>query len=120
MSNEELIKYLPALGDRLAVKSLCGDGSCKKKHTLFEKLKERMKIGNPKTSDEIDHPVARKEKKMIGNTRAAKPNRKIELGWIHHGKQVRQKSGGGTRKLTVPKETTKDDLLSMAKDLFFS
>ena len=40
MSNEELIKYLPALGDRLAVKSLYGNESCKKKHTLFEKLKE--------------------------------------------------------------------------------
>ena len=61
-----------------------------------------MKIVNPKTSDEIDHTVARKEK-IIGNTRAAKPNRKIELGWIHHGKQVRQKSGGGTQTLTVPK-----------------
>lgn len=50
---------------------------------------------------------------------AVKTTRKIELGWIHEGKQVRKRCGGGTRVLDVNKNATKKDLLSHAKELFF-
>ena len=48
-----------------------------------------------------------------------KSSRKIELGWIHEGKQMRKRSGGGTRVLEVSKNTTKTDILSHAKEQFF-
>lgn len=50
---------------------------------------------------------------------AIKAERKIELGWIHKGKQVRKRSGGGTRVLNVSKSSTKKDPMSHAKELFF-
>ena len=53
------------------------------------------------------------------NRWAEKKTRKVELGWIHEGKQVRRRRGGGTRSLNVPKESKKDDILQYAKDLFF-
>lgn len=41
--------------------------------------------------------------------------RKVELGWIHKGKQVRKRKVGGTRTLDVPKESKKADILQYAK-----
>ncbi len=35
---------------------------------------------------------------------AEKKTRKVEVGWIHEGKQVRKRKGGGTRTLDVPKQ----------------
>ncbi len=58
-------------------------------------------------------------KSMIGNKNAYKDTRRIELGWIHNGKQVRTKCGGGTRKLSVPKNAGYDDLIKLGKELFF-
>lgn len=55
---------------------------------------------------------------MIGNKNACKDTRRLELGWIHNGKQVRTKCGGGTRKLNVPKTAVYDDLIKLGKELF--
>lgn len=45
--------------------------------------------------------------------------RKIELGWIHEGKQVRKRSGEGTRVFNISIDSTTKDLISHAKELFF-
>lgn len=50
---------------------------------------------------------------------ALKSSRKIELGWMHDGKQLRKCSDGATRVLEVSKNSTKKDILSHAKELFF-
>lgn len=50
---------------------------------------------------------------------AVKSSRRIELGWIHEGKQMRKRSGGGCRVFEVSKNSTKTDILSHAKELFF-
>lgn len=51
--------------------------------------------------------------------KAWKTIRKIELGWIHDNRQVRKRSGGGTRVLDINKSATKIEILSQAKKLFF-
>ncbi|KAL3859258.1 hypothetical protein ACJMK2_009485 [Sinanodonta woodiana] len=60
-----------------------------------------------------------------GNRNAKKVKRKIEIGWLlanwngHCSRQVRKKTGGGTRKISIDKHSTKEDILKIAKDLFF-
>ena len=58
-------------------------------------------------------------KRGEGNTNAARPERTIDLGWIHMGAQVRRKNGGGVRKIKLSKQATKNDILQVAKDTFF-
>lgn len=41
------------------------------------------------------------------------------MGWIHQGRKLRKRRGGGTRTLDVPKESKKRDILPYAKELFF-
>jgi len=41
------------------------------------------------------------------------------LGWIHEGKQLRKRSGGGTRVLDISRDSTKKYLISYAKELYF-
>lgn len=49
----------------------------------------------------------------------AKSSRKIEFGWIHEGKYMRNCCGGGTKVLEVSKDSTRKDLVSHARTLFF-
>ena len=49
-----------------------------------------------------------------------KDTRKVEIAWIHKGKQVRKRTGGGTRKVDVSRDARKSDLLEIAKKLFFA
>lgn len=44
--------------------------------------------------------------------------RKVEVGWIHAGKQVRTPRGSGTRKLNLPKSCKKGEILEEVKPLF--
>ncbi len=118
-------RFLPALGDRVALRRYCDNGNQVKqsrKRSLLEKLRKKMKLGH---ASNFSEDAGEKEecgstrKSMIGNKNAYKDTRRIELGWIHNGKQVRTKCGGGTRKLSVPKNAGYDDLIKLGKELFF-
>ena len=63
--------------------------------------------------------VMKQSSTMKGNKRASKRSRKLELGWIHEGKQVRKRNGGGTRSITVDKTANKESLLKRGTELFF-
>ena len=136
MTDDDLAKYIPAFGDRLAICHYCTTQAAStskaktenKKKALFEKLRHKMKLGNPRQdtesekdcdADHDDEDMLSMKKRMKGNKNAAKPTRKIELGWIHDGKQVRKRCGGGTRSVTVAKTSNKQDLLKIAKGLYF-
>ena len=56
---------------------------------------------------------------MYGNRNAMRKEKRVELGWIHEGRQVRTRMGGGTRKFVMPKIATKDYILKVALDAFF-
>ncbi|XP_078332256.1 uncharacterized protein LOC144625415 [Crassostrea virginica] len=62
-------------------------------------------------------------RRQFGNRNAVKNTRYIELGWIHQThlrtKQVRSRTGGGTRKICLRKDSTKHDILQEALRLFF-
>ncbi|KAK7904900.1 hypothetical protein WMY93_017507 [Mugilogobius chulae] len=126
MDDASLAVYVPAYGDRLAVRRFCledKDGpstSNSKKNSLLESLKQKMGIQGNQDNDVMEgHASKKKRAHGINNKWARKKTRKIEIGWIHEGKQVRKRRGGGTRTIDVPKETRKADLFTYAKDLFF-
>lgn len=99
------------------------------KKSLLEKLKKKMGIdvNDDKNSDNEDTSAAKRKRIYAKNNKwAEKKTRKVELAWIHEGKQVRKgRAGGtrilegGTRILDVSKESKKADILQCARDLFF-
>lgn len=122
-----LAAYIPTYGDRIAVRCFCVDkhrrgGNDLKRLSLFEKLRRKRDTKRNTNKNQVS-----KEKNstlptkihLINNKRALKMTRKIEIGWIHDKKQVRKRSGGGTRVLDISKTATKTEILSHAKKLFF-
>ncbi|CAI5671030.1 unnamed protein product [Oreochromis niloticus] len=126
MDDKTLSGYIPTYGDRIAARRFCLENSGastkeSRKNSLLEKLKEKMGINeNEKKPDHEEAFVSKRKRTYAKNNRwAEKKTRKIELGWIHEGKQVRKRRGGGTRTFDVPKDSKKADILQYAKDLFF-
>lgn len=136
MTDHELERYLPAYGDRIAVKSFLrahGHGCANVAEDasnrpvlsrLRQKIAERRRksgkahlLGNDESASRPD--------KLRGNLNAMRENRRIEVGWhdldpaSQNYKQVRSQNGGGIRHLSVPKSMTVEDILQSALQLFF-
>ena len=123
MTDEELSEYLPAKGDRLALRAFCSSQKPEgRKQRLLETLRQKMMLRNRRVGEEEDdreRDFFTQKNHLEGNKNAAKSSRKLELGWIHEGRQVRKKNGGGTRSVVFDKTTTKQDILIKCKTLFF-
>ncbi|KAI5625384.1 hypothetical protein C0J50_15054 [Silurus asotus] len=119
-----LARYMPLYGDRIATRRYCldkhkrKDDSCSKM-SLLKKLRKKMCTATT-SHEEVTTEERRPTKKASYKRNATKSSRKIELGWLHEGKQVRKCCGGETRILDISKDATKNDLMSHAKELFFS
>jgi hypothetical protein len=86
---------------------------------------------NPSTSSfpaRLLHAIETKgadhrKKRLVGNQNAKKSNKTFEIGWLMSDgvqvKQVRQKNGGGTRKLVALLSTTALEIMEMAVSVFF-
>lgn len=128
MTDEEMAKYIPSYGSRLAIRSFC-------------RIKEKD-YSSPQGLDRLHQKIAEgrggKRKRSVAefssvqnedvmarrmNKNALKRKRRIEVGWLHYQHhdfhQVRCKNGGGTRHLVLEKSTTVKDIMEMAKNLFF-
>jgi len=136
MDDGDLAKYIPCYGDRVALKDKCRnystEGTRSKKEKHLKKLREKVANATAKrkrksssSEDEGDVPILTKN---VGNKHAEKNTRRIELGWMMNlhlprgeteFKQVRMRTGGGTRHIVVERGTTIIQLLDVAKDLFF-
>ncbi|XP_056327829.1 uncharacterized protein LOC130240372 [Danio aesculapii] len=122
MTDDQMKSYFPSYGDRLAVMGFCrrqerepGKRTCRKSK-LFERLKSKLtKRQKPDNSQTETQNTTKKHSQRIV--------RKIEMGWMHHDGQgfvqMRAKKGGGTRKLSVPKEWKRKELIEEAICLFF-
>ena len=136
MTDDELECYLPAYGDRIAVKSFLrahGHGCSSVADDAFnrpvlnrlrQKIAERRRKSG-KAHPLVDYECASRPEKLRGNSNAVRENRRVEVGWhdfdpasqMH--KQVRIQNGGGVRHLSCPKLTTVEDILQSALQLFF-
>lgn len=128
MTIDQLAPYVPALGDRIALINFCkrANGS-KSKSSLFKRLKRKIKKKSSSESDS-ENDIKSSHKKhshLLGNSYASKKNRRVDIGWQHFDtksdmfKQVKEKTGGGVRRLEVNKDTKGEQLLKTAIDLFF-
>lgn len=120
MDDSELSRYIPAFGDRVNLRSLSKPDTGRKA-ALFDKLRSKMKLQTKGNCDESDANSSRPTRSfnLRGNKNAQKLRRKIELGWMHNGKHVRSSNGGGSRKIELPRDAKKADILEVAKEIFF-
>ena len=130
---EHLEPFLPKLGDRHAVKDFVAEELSKnmlkskgKKRNLVETLRERLGIekrANDETTKAADcsSKSKTKSKNMArpGNKNARKKTRQVEMKWVHEGKDITRKQGGGLRKLAVNTDCNKAELIEIGKNLFF-
>ena len=124
MSDEELVIYLPHYGDRIAVRNFCHRQlqTPDRKNALLQRLRTKLEAhaeGAHKDEEKSS------QTRHAGNRYAEKKKRRIELSLLRKSgdsnlKQVRTKTGGGTRHLTLDKETNMSELLSMAIDVHFA
>ena len=115
MTDRELAEYLPAKGDRLALRAFSSSQKPEgRKERLFETFKQKMMLRNRRVGEEEDdreRDFFAERNHLEGNKNAAKSSRKLELAWIHEGRQVRKKNGGGTWSVEFDKTATKLDIL---------
>ena len=69
--------------------------------------------------DDRERDVFTERIHLEGNENAVKSSQKLKRGWIHEGRKVRKKPGGGTRSVVCDKTTTKQEILIKCKILFF-
>ncbi|KAB0795092.1 hypothetical protein PPYR_11931 [Photinus pyralis] len=119
MDEEVFKKYIPRLGDRIAVKNFCQKKLLPKKNGLIEKLRQKMAARNARSDNKGASSHVLEPKKHRKTTRA------IELGFMAFNDttkqltQVRLNKGGGTRKVDVDRTSKNTDILEFAKKLFF-
>jgi hypothetical protein len=148
MDDSILSKYLPLLGDRIAVRQFCrsnhsaakAPGSNSRKAVLLQQLKDKLKRqqchkdAEESSDDEINIKQKTKLRKLTpvprynvvsgSSKNAQKDSRLISVSWKNvsaagHLYQVRSSQGGGSRNIRVAKKATKAQVISSAKDYFF-
>ncbi|XP_046341918.1 G2/M phase-specific E3 ubiquitin-protein ligase-like [Haliotis rufescens] len=124
MKDEELSRYIPTYGDRLATVVWCKSRQLEnpekqtKSSGLFDRIREKMSNRRKRGQKDFDF--------LQGNKNARKTSRRIEVGWmdfdtkVNAFKQVRSQNGGGTRHLSVYRDAGQADILAVAKQLFFT
>ena len=124
MTDEDLVNFgITRFGDRVAIRSYVRvpaqdnthempvAGSSGLPPRLLDLIKDRSN----------DKPT--KKEKLAANKNAKKSHKSFEMGWLmdngNQVKQVRQRSGGGTRKIKAPLTSTGVEVLGNAVNLFF-
>jgi hypothetical protein len=132
MTMEELTELgVNRLGDRLALRSFCksnvdtshDDGTAEVPGCSRQELVDKIKV---KMDDLKKGKCVGKRlgKHLAFNQHAKKMTRRVEIGWMKFDvvekryKQVKERNGGGIRKLTVSDSTSMKDILCEAIDLF--
>jgi len=127
MSDEQLKDAgIQFYGDRVALKA---HASCEVQDNAQEKDTAKSSAASllERIKNKLGNTSKKCEKKMTnlkGNMNARKVQRRVELGWImkyeNKTKQVRAKTGGGTRHMKVNSDSTVEELKQIALNLFFT
>ncbi|CAG5980160.1 unnamed protein product, partial [Menidia menidia] len=123
MTDSDLAKYIPKVGDRVSTVAFCRQAtlsqkSPSRKESILSRLRQRL-------SGAEGMPPKKRSSKWAENTNAKRKVRRIEVGWMDFDeekeryKQVKSVSGGGTRHLSIDKDETVANIKLMAEDLFF-
>ncbi|XP_041861569.1 uncharacterized protein LOC121652708 isoform X2 [Melanotaenia boesemani] len=124
MTDEQLMKYVPKIGDRMAIRQYC-----RREVAVLEGTTSVSKATASLMSKLNDRRNARRSardfrgEKLAGNLNALKPERAFQMGLFEEDNgrciQIKERRGGGTRHLKAPKSTTMAELIETGKDLFF-
>lgn len=125
MGEDGLKKFVPKLGDRVAIVRFCKNGGCfstdnRQRLSLVERIRlYQNQSENGNTSASLTKPKSRQ--KSSGDTYLPneKPTRVIKIGWMLNGKTVRERNGGGVRTISMSKMAKKQDILQKGLELFF-
>ena len=135
MHDEDIEKYIPKVGDRMALKNfllrekVIDSDNATRKSRCLERIRKRLKLPSVDTMDQVEHHSSSTRPKFkLGNTYSAKLGRQVEFGWIHVTRRdeqvtkssVKPKSGGGFRKKQAKKTDMKTDLLKLAQSIYFN
>ena len=129
---------LTAKGDIFAVKAFCQwrtqshdpkeEDYEDRKRKLVEELKKGREKGKHKKTEaanSVTNNLDSDSDQRATKGPSARKSRKITLGWMHYSSKekrfvtVRLNNGGGTRRIDVPFDSTKQDLIAEGKKLFF-
>ncbi|KAM9436460.1 uncharacterized protein Hap1MRO34_000881 isoform 2-T3 [Clarias gariepinus] len=131
MKDEQLANYLKCYGDRIAVLAYCRQTRPNyNNQSPLQGVRDKMKVRKLRSKAAqklfLKSSVSSSHGSLLArpkNTNAEKTARKIEIGWLHfcsNGyQQVRTRNGGGTKRITVAKTVTVEQILEMGKDFFF-
>ncbi|CAJ1057723.1 uncharacterized protein LOC119795027 [Xyrichtys novacula] len=95
------------------------------KETLLQRLKNKIGARKMKSKTKVSGTPDNPQNNMARqrNRAGEKTSRKVEIGWLHFGKngysQVRTNNGGGTRHAKLAKTTTVAQIMELGKGLFF-
>lgn len=124
----QLAEFVPKFGVRIALRQFCklqSQTECSistKKQSLLENLRQKLNgKGNlSENGDQHNNP------KRAKTGAKAHDHKQIEIGWlcwldedVDKYRQVREISGGGTRKIKVPKEADRNYIIEKGIDFFF-
>lgn len=119
MTEDQLKKYLPKYGDRIAVMGFSKRVS-QPRESLIERIKRKMDEKHTRKSVKNTEDKLHTKKLIV-----QKPTRQIEAGWLHYSvkdkdyRQVKAHQGGGNRKLTVDRNSNCDSIFPIIKEKFF-
>ena len=94
----------------------------KEKIVLLETILDKNKSKRKLEASSDSQPLKKRKK---GEASEKKAPKKIQLGWLHFDEKqkrfvsVRQTKGGGTRDIHFNLDTTADEIIEMAKTLFY-
>ncbi|KAK0134209.1 hypothetical protein N1851_030221 [Merluccius polli] len=125
MSDQDLSKYIPHYGDRLAAVAFCRNSynptpGTSRRSQLLERIRANVCAPDSKAVKRAENL-----EKLKGNKHAKRKVRRVEIGWMNvrekdnDFKQVRTVKGGGTRHVSVDRYTTVREIQEMAESLFF-
>ena len=135
MGDEDIKSYFPSFGDRLAIRDYCtqsGSSASAKTCSLIERIKKKVttRLQEPSNISSakgfqgklISGSTANLKCPAKGSHNAVKATRLVHFSWLHMIRgQYKQQRGinAGKKAATVPKSSTKCDLINIAKSIFF-
>ncbi|KAL7377198.1 hypothetical protein ABVT39_023665 [Epinephelus coioides] len=124
MGESDLAQYLPSYGDWVAVVAFCRKrDKDSRKEAIINRIKGRFLGGSQEAAPSTS--TGTRGTPWQGNKNGEKKQRRLELGWVDYDsgeqrfKQVRAVKGGGTRSLTIERNTTVDEISVLAESIFF-
>ena len=123
MTDSDLAKYIPKVGDRVSNVAFCRKAALSQKSPLRKESilsRQRQRLSGAEGMLPKKRPS-----KWAGNSNAKRKARRIEVGWMDFDeeeeryKQVKSVNGGGARHLSIDKNETVANIKVMAENLFF-